>query len=67
MSLDDLINEIEAWVGSTVAVDSISRFLGNIDALETYTGTTGVNFSLVPGEGYLIKVNLDATFVPQHF
>ena len=63
---EDLINDINAGAGSSV-VASVSRYLNATDGLETYTGLTGVNFSLAPGEGYFVKVNSSASWVPSHY
>jgi len=63
---EELINEINAAVGSTVA-SSVSRYLRVDDGLEFYTGAAGVNFNLVPGDGYLITVSSDSSWVPAHY
>lgn len=64
---EDLINEINAHAGGA-AVASVSRFLRASDTLEFYTGFSGVNFSLAPGEAYSIVVNSDVTnYVPLHY
>ena len=58
----DLISDINTGAGSTV-VDSVSRWLKATDGLETYTGTSGVDFSLTPGEGYLVKMSASASYI----
>lgn len=63
---EDLIGEINTAVGSPV-VASVSRYLSATDGLETYTGLTGTNFALAPGEGYYVKVNSSASWVPSHY
>jgi len=66
-SAEDLINEINAHAGGSV-VASVSRFVRTTDGLEFYTGFSGVNFSLAPGEAYNIVVTADVTnYVPLHF
>jgi hypothetical protein len=63
---EELIIEIEAAVNGDV-VNSISRYLSADDSLEFYTGSVGTNFNLVPGEGYLINVTTDLSWVPAHY
>ena len=46
----DLISDINTGAGSTV-VDSVSRWLKATDGLETYTGTSGVDFASTHGQG----------------
>jgi hypothetical protein len=64
---EDLINEINAHAGADV-VGSVSALLIADNSLASYTGLTGTNFSLVPGESYFIVVTSDvAGFVPDHY
>jgi alpha-glucuronidase len=65
---EDLINEINAHAGASV-VSSISRFVRTTDSLESYTGFSGVNFGLSPGEAYFITVSGAGAgaWVPDHF
>ena len=64
---EDLINDINASAGSSV-VANVARWLKASDGLEVYTGSSGVNFSLTPGEGYWIKVGSTVTtWVPSHY
>ncbi len=62
----ELINEINGFVGAN-RVEQVSKYIRSADVVEFYTGHTGTNFNLVPGEGYLIKVNSDLSFVPRHY
>ena len=48
-------------------VASVSRIVRTSDSLETYTGFSGVNFTLVVGEGYSITVTNSVTYVPSHY
>ena len=62
-----MINEINAFAGGSV-VATVSRFVRGSDGLEFYTGFSGTNFSLTPGEAYYVAVSSDVTnYVPQHF
>lgn len=54
---DDLIEDI----GSQHVV-SVSKFVRSTDGLQTYTGYSGANFNLVPGEAYYVKVNADVDY-----
>lgn len=69
----DLRNEINAQGGGS-AVVSIARFVRTTDALEVYTGGTtfpvagsNVNFGLIPGASYVVKVSSDVAYVPSHY
>lgn len=62
---EELINEISPCPGSTV--DLVSRFVKSSDALSFYGCSGGDNFPLVAGEGYLIQVSSDISFVPAHY
>jgi hypothetical protein len=63
---DDLITEINTAAGSTVVV-AVSRYLRSTDKFEDYTGSSGNNFTLAPGEAYLVKVNSSITLIPSHY
>jgi hypothetical protein len=63
---EDLINEINA-AGGVVA--SVFHSLRTSDTPEIYTGFSGVNFTLVPGEAYSIVMASGGgvTFTPSHY
>jgi hypothetical protein len=62
----ELIAEVNAVGGGTVA--SVSTWDKTTDGLIFYTGFSGTNFGLVPGEGYLVTVGGDVTgYVPSHY
>ena len=66
---EDLIMEINAFTGVT-SVLQVARLIKSTDGLEVYTGFSGTNFTLTPGEAYDIKVDagLDVTaWIPSHF
>ena len=60
-----LINEIDAAYGGSV-VSAVTTFLTDNTTL-SYTGFSGTNFSLTPGEAYQIAVSDDVSFVPSHY
>jgi uncharacterized protein YaiE (UPF0345 family) len=62
----DLIDEINAAVGSTVVVQ-VARFLSASDGTESYTGTSGTAFPLVAGQGYQVQVSTTVTYIPSHY
>jgi len=45
---------------------NIQRYDSKTDALQVYTFGQ-VNFALVPGQAYLVKVAVDKSFVPAHY
>lgn len=59
---EDLIGDINTSVGSVVVV-SVSEYIKSDDAFAPYTGFSGTNFNLVPGDGYLVKVSQDGTYI----
>jgi hypothetical protein len=62
----EMINEIDAVGGGAVA--SVSQWDKTSDGLISYTGFSGTNFGLVPGEGYLVTVAGDVTgYLPSHY
>ena len=62
----EMINEINAVGGGAVA--SVSQWDKTSDGLISYTGFSGTNFGLVPGEGYLVTVAGDVTgYLPSHY
>jgi hypothetical protein len=64
---EDLINEINTHAGGSV-VASVSQFLRTTDALDPYTGFSGNNFDLVPGNAYYVVVTANvAGYRPQHY
>lgn len=67
-SAEDVINEINTHAGASV-VSSISRFVRTTDQLESYTGFSGVNFPMSPGESYYIVVSGAgaSAWVPDHY
>jgi len=50
-------------VGSTF-VGTVTRWIAASDSLQTYDGTTGADFALVPGQSYLLRVNQTVEYVP---
>ena len=58
---EELLNEI----GGTVFL--VSRYVKSLDAVSFYTGALGENFLLNAGEGYLVQVSSDMSFVPAHY
>jgi hypothetical protein len=65
---DQLMAEINAAPGTTLA--SVAAFNKVTNGLTSYTGTSGTNFTLVPGQGYLVTLTTGANifpYVPSHF
>jgi hypothetical protein len=58
----DLMDDIDS---SGLIVDLIGRFVTSTESFESYTGFAGVNFAIVPGEGYLVQVNSSTTYTPR--
>ena len=58
---EDLLADIDSDTNG--AADLIMKFVRSADALLFYNGSTGVNFALTPGEGYLVQVNTDADYL----
>lgn len=52
-----------------VNVANIQRFEESDDSLAVYTGRkgSGPDYSLVPGEGYFVKMNTTVAYVPSHY
>ena len=51
-------------------VQQVSKYLKATDALQTYTGrkgSPGGNFTLVPGEGYFVKMGTTVNYTPSHY
>jgi len=48
---------------------SVSRFVEATDGFVAYTGRRGggTDFPLIPGEGYLIKMNTTVNYIPSHY
>jgi hypothetical protein len=63
---EELIQEINAAHGSS-AVTLVSRYVQADDNFSFYTGSAGENFNLIPGEGYLVTVTEDVSWVPAHY
>jgi len=62
----ELITEINAVGGGQVA--SVSQWDKTSDGLISYTGFSGTNFALAPGQGYLVTVDADvAGYIPSHY
>ncbi len=63
---EDLINEINA-AGGVVA--SVSRKLRASDTPDIYTGFSGNNFALQPGEAYTVVIAAGGgvTWIPSHY
>jgi hypothetical protein len=62
----NLIDDINAAAGSSVVVQ-VARFLKATDGTESYTGTFGTAFPLVPGQAYTVQVNSTVTYIPSHY
>ncbi len=63
----DLIADIDADAGSPV-VASVARHVRTTDNPEFYTGFSGVNFGLVPGEAYSLSMTGDVpAYIPAHY
>ena len=60
---EDLIGEINADAGDSV-VSEVRRYVATTDSVQAYTGYTGTNFALVPGEGYQVVVTANVTYSP---
>jgi hypothetical protein len=63
VTAEDLINDMTAD-GATVV--SVARYLTSTDALEVYTGVTGIPFPLSSGMGYQVQVSTGATYTPTY-
>ena len=63
---EDLIFEINAAAGFPVppVVVSVARLVTATGLPELYTGTFGVNFPIVPAEGYQVVVTSDVSYIP---
>jgi len=57
----DLLDDINA-IGPVAT--SVSRFLTASEALQTYTGVTGADFAITPGEGYFVRVTTSTNYKP---
>jgi hypothetical protein len=47
-----------------IVTDMIARFDTVTGSFQSYTGTAGANFAIVPGEGYVVRVNTTTTYTP---
>jgi hypothetical protein len=45
----------------------VARVLKATDGTESYTGTFGTAFPLVPGQAYTVQVNSTVTYIPSHY
>jgi hypothetical protein len=50
-------------IGSTF-VESVTRWITTADSVQSYNGLTGLDFPLVPGESYRVRVNRTVEYVP---
>ncbi len=51
-------------------VQNVAKYLKASDSLQTYTGrkgSPGADFSLVPGEGYFVKMATTVNYQPSHY
>jgi hypothetical protein len=63
VNAEDLIADIVADAGLAGVVASISRHVRTTDLPEFYTGTTGVNFAITPGDGYTVVVTASVNYI----
>jgi hypothetical protein len=66
VNAEDLINEINAAAGANV-IATVAHFVRKTDQPEVYTGFSGTNFTLAPGETYTVTVTAGVSFVPSHY
>jgi hypothetical protein len=45
-------------------VDSVTRWVTDTDGIQSYTGTSGVDFPLVPGHSYRVRVKRTVEYTP---
>ena len=64
--LREVQDEINAAAGSSV-IASVARKIRTSDLPQFYTGFSGTNFTLVPGEAYTIVVTSGVAFSPSHY
>jgi len=62
--------ELLSELGGTPVVAQIQRFVKSTNGFESYSGSSGIPFALVPGEGYFVQLrsgvpSLD--FIPSHY
>ncbi len=62
VTAEDLINDINADAGANV-IASVSRFIRTTDGAETYTGFSGTNFAITPGDGYKVVVTASVNYI----
>jgi len=62
VTAEDLINDINTDAGASV-VASVARKIRTTDLPEFYTGFSGVNFSITPGEGYTVVVTSSVNYI----
>jgi len=51
-------------------VADVSKFLKITDTFQSYTGrksSPGANFTLTPGEGYVVRMNTTVNYTPSHY
>jgi hypothetical protein len=50
-------------------VGEIQQYVTSTNGVNSYTGRagSGPNYSLAPGEGYIIKMNTTVSYIPSHY
>ena len=62
VTAEDLINDINADAGSPV-VASVARHVRTTDLPVFYTGFSGTNFGISPGDGYTVVVTSSVSYI----
>lgn len=62
VTAEDLINDINADAGGSVVV-TVSRHVRTTDFSEFYTGGSGTNFTITPGDGYTVVVTGSVDYI----
>ena len=62
----ELIQEINAAAGAA-AVVQVGNWSKATNSFLLYNGTSGAAFALVPGAAYLVQVNQNVAFIPDHY
>jgi len=63
VTAEDLINDIIADALGVDVVESVSRHVRQTDLPEAYTGFSGTNFTITPGEGYTVVLNASVNYI----
>jgi len=63
VNADALLTDINTAAGGTPVV-LVARYLTASSNFEAYDGVSGVNFPIVPGEGYLVQMSSDFVYTP---